>query len=285
MSFLAGGSHSGHFIARSGWDDGATIVTLRSTDHFGDHHHYDQGSVIIYRNGLLAVDPPVYRQIRGPQQKTEVHNTLLLGGQPQRPVRGQWFKTVEDFQANLEGGRQLETGDILFSQEAGAWAAVAGQFAQAYSPQMIRSCVRQMLYIRPSKIVIVDQLVPPPGGTLPEVQWLLQAPQPPQVEDAGLWTTNGKSWLRCRALSAGAAMQAVEATAVNTYRASFRYKGDRRLNMVHVIEVGDGPTPGTAARAAIRTGDKAIAVTVDGETFLFATDSPYAVTSSSAAGK
>ena len=88
LSFLAGNNLSGHFIARSGWDDGATIVTLRATDHFGDHHHYDQGSFIIYRNGLLAVDPPVYRKVRGPQQPTEVHNTLLLGGQGQRPARG-----------------------------------------------------------------------------------------------------------------------------------------------------------------------------------------------------
>ena len=88
LSFMAGNQHSGHFIARSGWGDGETIVTLRATDHFGDHHHYDQGSFIIYRNGLLAVDPPVYRKVGGPQQPTRVHNTLLLDGQGQRPVRG-----------------------------------------------------------------------------------------------------------------------------------------------------------------------------------------------------
>ena len=119
LSFLAGNRQSGHFIARSGWDDGATVVAFRCTDHFGDHHHYDQGSFLIWRNGLLAVDPPVYRKVRGPQQLTEHHNTLLLGGRPQRPVRGQWFVTVEDFQKNLQGGRKLETGDILFSHDAG----------------------------------------------------------------------------------------------------------------------------------------------------------------------
>ncbi len=100
LSFLAGGRESGHFIARSSWDDGggddgATIVTLRATDHFGDHNHHDQGSFMIYRNGLLAVDPPVYKKTRGPQQKTENHNTLLIGGRPQRPAHGQSFTTVE----------------------------------------------------------------------------------------------------------------------------------------------------------------------------------------------
>jgi len=116
LSFLAGNRQSGHFIARSGWEPGATIVAFRCTDHFGDHHHYDQGSFMIYRNGLLAVDPPVYRTVRGPQQKTEHHNTLLLGGQTQRPARGQWFRSVEEFEKNLQGGRRLETGDILFFQ-------------------------------------------------------------------------------------------------------------------------------------------------------------------------
>lgn len=61
---------------RPGAGEVTSIVTLRSTDHFGDHHHHDQGSFVIYRNGLLAVDPPVYRKVRGPQQPTEVHNTL-----------------------------------------------------------------------------------------------------------------------------------------------------------------------------------------------------------------
>ena len=78
--------------------DTATIVAFRCTNHFGDHHHYDQGSFLIWHNGLLAVDPPVYRKVRGPQQLTENHNTLLVGGRPQRPVRGQWFTTVEEFQ-------------------------------------------------------------------------------------------------------------------------------------------------------------------------------------------
>jgi hypothetical protein len=278
LSFLAGNDQSGHFIARSSWNDDATIVAFRATDHFGDHHHYDQGSFTIYRNGLLAVDPPVYRQVRGPQQKTEVHNTLLLGGQPQRPVRGQWFKTVEEFQKNLIGGRQLETGDILFHTDAGAWAAVAGQFAQAYSADLIQSCVRQLLFVRPGIIVVVDQLVPPSGRSLPEVQWLLQVPKPPVVEGPCVWTSNGKSWLRCRALSPGGSVPAVEPTPVNTHRVSFRYTPTGPLRAVHVLETGDGPQPEKATEAAVRLSDKAIEATLDGTTFIFSTRSPYAVT-------
>jgi len=278
LSFLAGNNQSGHFIARSSWEDGATVVSFTATDHFGDHHHYDQGSFVIYRNGLLAVDPPVYRQVRGPQQRTDVHNTLLLGGQAQRPVRGQWFKTVEEFQKNLKGGRQLETGDILFHREAGAWAAVAGQFAQAYSPDLVQSCVRQLLYVRPGTVVAVDQLIPPEGRSLPEVQWLLQVPKPPTVEGPGVWASNGKSWLRCRTLFPGGSNPTVEPTPVNTHRVSFGYKAAGPLKVVHLIETGDGAEPEKAADATVRELDKAIAVTLGGATFLFSTQAPFAVT-------
>jgi len=140
----------------------------------------------------LAVDPPVYQKVRGPQQPTEVHNTLLLGGQGQRPVCGQWFKTLEEFRNNLHGGRQLETGVILFWKEAGGWAAVAAEFAQAYSPGQIQSCVRQLLFVRPATVVVVDQLTAPTNQAVPEVQWLLQVPREPVVENSGFRASTAK---------------------------------------------------------------------------------------------
>jgi hypothetical protein len=270
LSFLAGNWQSGHFLARSGWEDGATAVSFRCTDHFGDHNHYDQGSFMIYRNGLLAVDPPVYRRIRGPQQQTEHHNTLLLGGQPQRPVRGQWFKTVAEFKRNLRDGRMLETGDILFHRDAGRWAGVAGQFTQAYAPGIIQRCVRQMLFLRPDKVVVVDQLVAPSGMDLPSVEWLLQLPRPPVIDGAMLWVANGKSWLRCQAVWPSRSAPAVAATPVNTHRASFRYQGKDKLTLVHLLEVGDGAQPCAPTRIKAVQSDRAIVATVDGTSFNFA---------------
>jgi len=282
LSFLAGNRQSGHFIARSAWDDGATVVAFRCTDHFGDHHHYDQGGFMIYRRGLLAVDPPVYRKVRGPQQQTEYHNTLLIGGQAQRPVRGQWFKTVEEFQANLGGGRKLETGDILFAQDAGPWAAAAGQFAQAYGCEAMESCVRQLLFVRPDKVVIVDRLRAAAGKELPEVQWLLQLPASPTEEREGVVASNGKSWLRCRPMLSGEAAPVISATPVNTHRVSFTYPGKAEVVLVHLLEVGDGTTAGPPVRAAAVQAGREIKVSihgVDGRTFVFAGEPQYTVTS------
>ncbi|MBN2477365.1 MAG: heparinase II/III family protein [Pirellulales bacterium] len=289
LSFLAGGPGGGHFIARSGFGDGDTVVALRCTDHYGDHNHYDQGGFAVYRNGLLAVDPPVYRRVGGPQQKTENHNTLLLGGQPQRPVRGQWFLTVEDFQKNLAGGRKLETGQILFHREAGPWAAVSCQFGQAYPPELVQSCVRQLLFVRPGTVVVVDRLAAPEGGSLPDVQWLLQLPDAPSREGNNLSVSNGRSWLRCRPLLPGGAAASVTATDVNTHRADYRYQADRTLTLVHLLEIGDGAAPGEAARvdvtrveaarAVVGQTERRIDVTVDGRKFDFAAQSPFEVTS------
>jgi hypothetical protein len=277
LSFLAGNRQSGHFIARSAWEPGATIVAFRCTDHFGDHHHYDQGSFIIYRNGLLAVDPPVYRTVRGPQQKTEHHHTRLLGGQAQRPARGQWFRSVEEFQKNLQGGRRLETGDILFSQDAGPWAAVAGQFAQAYDAEVVESCVRQLLFIRPDKVVVVDRLRAAAGKELPEVQWLLQLPSPPTQDGKALRASNGKSWLRCRAVLPGGVDPVIAATPVKTHRASFSYPGQAEIALVHVLEVGDETDAGPPAQVTAVQAGREIRVTIAGQTYTFAAEPQFAV--------
>jgi len=286
LSFLAGGEQSGHFIARSGWDDGATVVSFGCKDHYGDHHHYDQGGFMIYRNGLLAVDPPVYRKVRGPQQPTSLHNTLLIGGQNQRNCRGQWFRTIEEFEENRVGGNKLETGDILFYKEGGAWAAVAGQFAQAYPEGMLESCVRQLLFIRPDKIVIVDHLVAPEGKTLPEVQWLLQLPQEPEVHGRQVSASNGESWLLCRELAPRdieaktreRRIPEVTATEVNTHRASFSYDyGERELTLIYVLEVGDGEISPSLGAATMRLEKDVLRIDWGDNMFKFQLKAPYEV--------
>lgn len=285
LSYLAGDEKGGHFIARSGWDDGATIVTLRSTDHFGDHNHYDQGSLVIYRNGLLAVDPPVYQRVRGPQQATEHHNTLLIGGQAQRPVRGQWFRTLEQFQQNLAAGRRLETGDMPFYRESGEWAAASAEFAAAYDAELVARCVRHVLLVRPDRVVVVDQLAAPAGKQVPEVQWLLQFPAKPAVEGSQSWAANGKSWIRCRPILPGAAVPEISATPVATHRAAYRYAPGDSSCLVHLLEVGDGDRPVEAAPVEARQTPRGIEVLLDGAKYVFAAEAPYAVTRAEAAGE
>jgi hypothetical protein len=165
----------------------------------------------------------------------------------------------------------------LFHKEGGAWAAVAGQFAQAYPAGLVKSCVRQVLFVRPDKVVVVDHLAASGGKKLPEVGWLLQVPEEPKVEFGNTLASNGKSWLRCRPLYPGPAIPAVAATPVKTHRVSYTYKGGAAMVLVHLIEVGDGKTPGGPAEAAVRRTAKGIELTLGGRTFMFGNRPPFAV--------
>ena len=290
LAMLAGGRQGGHAIMRSDWSDGATVVGFRATDYFGQHLHLDQGSFVIFRNGMLALDAGTYQRVGGEQQRTDAHNTLLLGGQGQRPEHYQSARTLAAFTERLEQG--LETGDIVFYKDAGPWTAVAGQFAQAYSPQIIQSCVRQLLFVRPGTVVIVDHLAAPAGKTLPEVRWLLQVPGVPTVNERAVTALNGKSYLRCRPLSPGDSRPQVEKSyrtpagansssgvpaVIDTSRVVYVYEGTSRLALVHLLEVGDGEPPEAGPNLKLDLDGKAVRLLLEGKTFRFSAGPAFEV--------
>lgn len=279
LSFLAGNSEAGHFIARSGWEDGATVVSLGCTDHYGDHHHYDQGGFMIYRNGLLAVDPPVYRKVAGPQQPTAVHNTLLIDGMNQRRCRGQWFASLDRYERNLYHGEKLETGQITFYRDNGDWAAVSCQFGQAYNPDSVKSVARRLLFIRPSTVVVVDHVQPADGVRIGEVQWLIQLPREPEVSDNTVSSSNGISGITCHVVrhAEPGRKPLVEKTEVDTWRAAFSYEDERAKEMIHVIEVYDGQAPGEKRNMLAAVNGEWIRFNLDDRSFEFRRRAPWEV--------
>jgi hypothetical protein len=274
-------------MARSSWKDDATIVAFRSTDHYGDHNHHDQGSFLIYRQGLLAVDPPIYRKVRGPQEPTAVHNTLLLDGRGQRDCRGQTFKTIEVFEQNRTAGPVLETGDLLFYTERGSWTAVAGQFAQAYEPSATDSCVRQILFQRPGTILILDHLIEETGRTLPTVDWLLQVPHEPVLNLASVSASNGESFLELvpQRLDFSLHPPTVRATQVDSHTVSLEYNRTpdeprTDLLLIHLLEVGPQPRPDAPIiKPASKRGPDYYDVILHGEAYRFNLKPPYAIQS------
>lgn len=293
LSMLAGNQQGGCALMRSRWDDDATVVGFRCTDFFGQHHHLDQGSFFIYRKGMLALDAGLYRRVAGDQMNTDAHNTLLLGGEGQRPQRYQSAATLEAFTRRLPTG--LETGDILFYRDAGDWTAVAGQFAQAYRPEVIQSCVRQLLFLRPGTVIVVDQLAAPANQTLPEVRWLLHVPATPEIRGSDVRAFTAQSYLRCRPLQpcgavrieashptpAGPSSSSGSPSMVDVSRVVFPYPGQERLTLMHALEVGDGdgltaPPPGDM-RVHTLAGNRALVVEVGTNVFEFSMGKPFDV--------
>jgi hypothetical protein len=270
-AFLTGGETGGAFIARSGWTDGDTVVALRSTDYFGNHNHYDAGSFFIYRNGHLVADPDLYKSVGGAQQKTDVHSTLLIGGKGQRGLRAQNSRTVQDFVRNLTAGARLETGDIPFTATGPGWAAATARFGQAYAPDQVAECVRQVLFIRPGTIIVVDRLTAPAGKTLGEVQWQLMLAAEPKTgpTPAAFWITNGKSWLTCRSLLDQKPREETAPSIQKTFRWCETYQGGAELLLAHVLEVGDGTQPAAPADVTAKTTPAGLEITGRGSTYTF----------------
>jgi len=297
LAIMVGAKHGGHFLARSGWGDGDTVVAFRATDFYGSHNHFDQGSFMIYRNGPLAIDAGDYRKTRGPQQHTAKHNTLLFGGIPQRTLKHQSSNTLEGFRKRLSPGpRSLDTADMLFHASGPQWAAAAGRFDQAYPRDTAASCVRQLLFVRPGTVVILDRLKAPAGKQLPEVAWLLNVPGKPELSYRTILASNGESWLRCRGLRPkGVAPRvkpgdptdmhpAIESR--QTSRVSFVYPGAAQLVLVHVLEVGDGKPPAAPAKITLRQAERdGLAVSVAGDSYLFDGGAPYRISKPSRRGK
>ncbi|HOD82171.1 MAG: Heparinase II/III-like protein [Planctomycetes bacterium ADurb.Bin126] len=285
LGMLAGDKNGGQAIFRSGWDEGSTVVGFRCTDFFGQHNHLDQGSFILYRNGLLALDAGRYQKVAGPPMATDAHNTLLIAGKGQRTQRYQSAATLDAFLSRLPKG--LETGEVLFYKDAGPWAAITGQFAQAYDPQIVLSAVRQLLYVRPEepggvdRVVIVDRLAGPAGKSLGEVRWLLHVPAKPTVEGLTVTATNGKSYLRCRPVGPAAPRVLIEEglrtpagrnwAMIDTSRVVYACDAGERLTLVHVLEMGDGQPPAKGADARFAASGEAVLVILNGKAYRFET--------------
>jgi len=290
LAMRAGAAHGGHALMRSSWKDDATIVGLRCTDFYSGHSHWDRGTFVIYRNGLLACDAGYYGKYRGPQLRTDAHNTLLLGGKSQRFVKGTWFKDLAAFQAQLEGRYRLELGDMPFFKHDGKWTAAACEFARAYAPGTVKRCVRQLLYVRPGTVVVVDDLTAAQGKNVPEVQWLLQVPTdaPEAGKGCSVVMKNAKSWLRCRCLTAPDVHPDVGKSQMTQLsrdhrklspvsRVTFTYKEQPgKLTLVHLIEVGAG-APGALLAAKHTITDDAVEVTLAGKTYAFSRHMPFKV--------
>ncbi len=188
---------TGMVLWRSGWDEGETFVFFKCGNYFGNHGHFDQGHVEVFRHKPLLIESGYYDSFNGSHRMnyyrtSMAHNTVraksatspgFLG--EQRMFSNQNEATLESYLANPVN----ETGDLLDYRDNGAWSYAAAEFSAAYNSSLMDKVVRELVWIGERYLVVVDYVVT--GGTdyLPAVMW--HYPVRPELEPGRFTVRNG----------------------------------------------------------------------------------------------
>ena len=170
---------TGIAIWKSGWEPQGTTVLFKCGNYFGDHGHFDQGHLDVFRRKPLLIDSGSYLTFSGQfrmdyWRKTVAHNTILVvdpavegdvGGQ--RIFHSQSDATIGEYLAN----QKAETGDILDYRDEPGLAYVAGDFTAAYPADRVRSVTREVSFLDDRYLVVIDRVSTARAALVPIVLW------------------------------------------------------------------------------------------------------------------
>jgi len=181
---------TGVAIWKSGWEPDGTTVLFKCGDYFGDHGHFDQGHLDIFRRKPLLIDSGAYLTFSGQfrmdyWRKSVAHNTILVvdpavegdvGGQ--RIFHSQSDATIGEYLAN----GLSETGDIVGYLDEPGLAYAAGDLTAAYPADRVRRVTRELAFLDNRYLVVVDRICTARAGLLPEVLW--HCPVVPEIDSS-----------------------------------------------------------------------------------------------------
>ena len=155
----------GSAVLRSGWDTGATVISLRAGPWF-NHEHHDQGSFQVAAFGSRLIDEAGYAHYyldpRYPDYFTQApgHNTVLVDGNPfsQQATNGRYWPGF----AHPEINSQVLSPDFDY---------VRADLTAAYDGAL-RSYRREYFFLKPGVMIVRDRI----ESAQPHVySWLLHA--------------------------------------------------------------------------------------------------------------
>jgi hypothetical protein len=211
----------GYVISRSGFGDDATLLGYRAGKWLTGHQHMDQGHVDLWHRGPLALDAGVYaawgtEHREGYYLRAVAHNTLLIhrDGEDfeEHPGSGlnlnddgqrihtynrrgcpQCLQSVAEWRQSIDAGMHLEAGRIEAYEDAAAYTRIASDLTGAYnsvrystpgnSPKVER-VQRDLLYLRPDRLLILDRVVTTAGSGPP--RFTLHLPARPELSGAAV---------------------------------------------------------------------------------------------------
>ncbi len=156
----------GMVIWKSGWENNGTTVFFKCGNYFGNHGHFDQGHVDIFRRAPLLIDSGHYLTFSGEFRtaywhRTVAHNSILItdpalpqeeGGQ--RVFSSQSDNTIGKYLANS----RAETGDLLEYVEEDWYSYAAGYFTAAYPEGRAEAVTREVAFVDNRFVVVLDKV-------------------------------------------------------------------------------------------------------------------------------
>jgi hypothetical protein len=208
----------GKVFARGDWSDDATWLRFECGDWWNQHQHFEAGNFEIFRREPLATESGEYTDWDSPHAlnwliRTVAHNCILVY-QPDETFRnvrnrqglpcandgGQandvfYVATLDQWKARRE---QFARGRIMAYRDRPEFMYVAGDCTKAYAQSKVSLCLRQIVFLRPHTIVILDRVV----STRPEYEktWLLHCRNEPEIADRGITISNGAGRLYVQGL-------------------------------------------------------------------------------------
>jgi hypothetical protein len=201
----------GKVYARSDWSPDASWLRFECGDYWCGHQHFEAGNFEIFRYEPLATESGEYYDYTSNHDvnwllRTIAHNCLLVyvPGEQWKNLRdgdrnphandggqaAKWDWTKDNLPAWDKQRADFERGDIVAFEDHGDYLYVAGDATAAYSPEKLRSWVRQIVFLRPHTFVIFDRVV----STKPEYEktWLLHMKNEPALSGNTITIANGK---------------------------------------------------------------------------------------------
>ena len=162
---------------RSGWDRDAVYLHFHGGSNTWSHCHLDLNAFTLAAYGeRLAIDhgswgyTPHYFRVVEPQISTAWHNCIVVDGADQRQAPR--YRMSYD---PTEGGDCCSTlGDHL---SCAGIEAIRGDATSAYGDTLDR-CWRDVVYLKPDRFVILDQLIANGARVQRHIQWLLHSELP-----------------------------------------------------------------------------------------------------------
>jgi hypothetical protein len=229
--------------ARSGWDDGATSLTVVATPEIVQSHaHVDTGSFVLWRGGWQAADAVSYGK-SGLSWEAGSHDMIQVPGHHHHTGKSRGLVHYAD------------DGSLFYAQIDASNLFMKRVSDTGYEP-MLDEWTRELVYVRPDALVVYDRVAPKPSTK--EYSWRVHFANKP-VGGARRWsTTNGGGAITVNVLDGGEAKLAEDSDLADGPSKAWRldvgpHAGGRTLALLEVASASSGP-PSTSTETISGAG-------------------------------